>query len=109
MVYYSDTSKDNFVKYNGSGSAHCIIMNDDSSNDLEFSLDGSSVKGVIKANEGIDFRNVNFDSIYIRSRTTGNSAPFRLWLFGNRDEVTPNPVKDTNQVAVPKTFIKLDY
>lgn len=104
-TFYDGTTSDNYKQLNGSGSAHFIIMNDNTAgNELSYSKDGQNTSGRIKAGEGIDFRDVNFESIWIKSYTAGNTCAYRVWFFGVKNETAELIKREVAQI--PLMFVK---
>ena len=105
MVYYSGTTTDSYRKYSGSQSTHFVIFNDSTTNKLDISIDGQTKIGQINESEGIDFRDVNLDDIYVKSTSAGNSCTFRIWFIGSRKQLY-NVIVDIEKAQIPKAFTR---
>jgi hypothetical protein len=103
MVYYSGATTDAYRKFSGSQTTHLIIFNDSTTNKLDISIDGQNKIGQINESEGIDFRDVNLDDIYIKSTSAGNSCNFRLWFFGSRKQLYQEFV-EIEKAEIPVAF-----
>lgn len=105
LTYFYGATLDTFQRFSASGKAHMIITNDSSTNDLEFSENGSSVSGHILPNEGLDFHNVNLESIFVKSKIAGNSCPFRVWFYGELPET--ESMTKVDGAVLPIAFEKI--
>ena len=106
MFYFNLATTDNFRRYNSSETAHFILSNDSPLNDLEFSIDGTAVVGMLLPEEQIEIRDANVNELHVRSRVAGAACPFRLWYFGKRNVVYPEAqqAQAERSVKVQKTF-----
>ncbi|MCK9282172.1 MAG: hypothetical protein M0P71_16250 [Melioribacteraceae bacterium] len=104
-IFYGNTSTDTYVKYYLGEFVHITLCNDSVANPLEFSYDaGVTVHGIL-LNEQAEFRDVNQDAIYIKSRNVGAPCNFRLFAYGDRNLIYPNANKETSGVnSVPLDF-----
>jgi hypothetical protein len=60
--------------------AHNILLSNDSSNSIDYSLDGTTIDGIILAGDTLELRDyIVMDTIYFKS-TAGNDA-FRIWVW----------------------------
>ena len=110
--FYAGSSTNNWVKLYLSPFAHVTIFNDSVANPLAISFDGQNIDGFF-LNEGVEFRDLNAEFVYIKSYNAGAPANFRLWAYGdtsviytvqNRGNISDNPniPKNYNPYAFPK-------
>lgn len=106
MIFFAQTSTDNYVSYNISGTAHLIIANDSALNAISVSLNGSKEELRILPDESIELRDLNESLIYVKSYSAGNHANFRIIAYGNQSIIYSNEkVKQiVKSVPVPKSI-----
>lgn len=104
MIFKMGNSTDNYIRLDLGGLAHITLFNDSLGNVLNFSVDGNTTSGLIY-NEGIEFRDINLESIYIKSNIAGASCPFRLWAYGEARKIyTPKSDNSQNLNSVPNSL-----
>lgn len=108
MIFISGNSSDSYKRVDLGGLAHITIFNDSIGNALNFSNDGSSIIGTLY-NEGIEFRDINLDSIYIKSAVVGAPCAFRLWSYGERRTIYKNTQQDSFNQNSPPVPHDLNY
>lgn len=85
MVYYENSTGDNYQRYSISQFSKHLTISNDGANSLDFSANGSDRIGRIDSKESITFDFINecniidLDSVYIKSYIAGASTSFRLW------------------------------
>lgn len=105
MIFsYGDTT-DNYRRIDLSNTAHLIIFNDSVANVLSISLDGLTEIGFFY-NGGVEFRDINIQSVFVKSRTPGASCSFRVWGYGDKRIIYPpeQARESIKTVDVPKNF-----
>lgn len=115
MKFLYKTSNDEYQKFEVGAYAHIIIFNDSPVNYLEFSLNGDSQNGVILPKEGIEFRDVNLNTVYVKNLNAGADVPFRIWAYGKREILySKNQIQSTeyspktldNFSSIKRVFVK---
>lgn len=79
MTFFNITATTTYKKFVSDDSKHLLITND-GANDIDISLNGTSLIGIIKAGEVIEFLDEFISELHIKTNT-GTSA-VRLWFFG---------------------------
>lgn len=118
MTFTSGASSDNYKRFDLGNFAHILIFNDSVANQLSFSIDGVTEIGFL-FNGGIEFRDANIQTIYVKSRVAGASCNYRIWGFGVRNVVypqqqnnntnnSPDVPKDLKPFSFGNNFLKVD-
>lgn len=82
MLFVNKFSADEYYRIALGSNRKLLIFNDNSSNLLAFSIDGTSLNGIIYPNEGIEFNDIDFNEIYIKSYVAGASCGYRVFAWG---------------------------
>lgn len=104
MTFGNGTTTDNYKRVDLGTYPHLIIFNDDVANDLAFATSASSsIDGIIKAGEGIEFRDSNLREIYVKSYIAGQAASYRIWGYGTPPDQSQSG-SGLNGPEVPKNI-----
>jgi hypothetical protein len=103
MFFKVDTSTDEWIRCDLGTYSHLIIFNDGATNYIAISTNGSSIDGVIFPNEGIEFRDLNESTIFVKSYTSGLHSNFRLWCYGQGLNQQLESIS-INNITVPKNI-----
>ena len=79
MTFFNITATTTYKKFVSDDSKHLLITND-GANDIDISLNGTSLIGIIKAGEVVEFLDEFILELHVKTNT-GTSA-VRIWFFG---------------------------
>jgi len=108
MAFVTRNSTDDFVKWR-TNEAHVTICNDSTTDSLIFSFDGILTDGVLFKGEIFDGKDLNKEEIYIKSFTSGNSVPYRIFSNGDTKIIYPEhpkPFERANTTNLPTNIDK---
>jgi hypothetical protein len=103
MYFKVDTSTNEWIRCDIGTYSHLLIFNDGNSNYIAISTNGSSVDGVIFPNEGIEFRDLNESTIFVKSYSPNLHSNFRIWGYGQGFSQQLETLS-RNTITVPKNI-----
>lgn len=116
MNFKSGTTTDNFFRIALGQNSHLILFNDTATGALAFSFNGSVIDGFLYQ-EGIEFKDLNEDTIFVKSYNAGSPVNYRLFSYGLRkivypaeqekqSIVSPDVPQDYSPYTLNKNFLK---
>lgn len=108
LQFFAGTTNDVYKRFDGGNTTHFILFNDHASNSLQFSFDGQNTKGVILPGEGIEFLDVQVNTIHLKNYVTGNDCIYRLWFTGEKVQLDAegNKIETSQRSEVPRYFAR---
>ena len=100
MIFFNITATTTYKKFVNDNSKHFLITND-GSNDIDFSLTGTDLIGIVKAGEVLEITDEVVSEIHIKTNT-GTSA-VRIWFYGKVSKIEQEEAVDT-QVKLHTKF-----
>lgn len=103
MVFTIGTTTDDYKRIELGANPHITIFNDDPINWLQISTNQSSVDGVIKTEEGVEFKDAFLTTIFVKSFLPGSPVNYRVWAYGKSIEQQYQN-SDTKSNDIPSHF-----